>query len=66
MKEDVDVVLSADELLLRFHETTNNVLAQKGLQRIGVALYVNEKYECSVMITYLSGCKSDTNKRNKL
>ena len=42
-KEDVDVVLLADETFLRFHECTNKVLA--------FALSVNEKDGCSVMIT---------------
>ena len=50
-EEDVDVVLSADETFLRFHECTNKVLAPIGVKRVGVALSVNEKNGCSVMIT---------------
>ena len=50
-EEDVDVVLSADETFLRFHECTNKVLAPIGVKRVGVVLSVNEKNGCSVMIT---------------
>jgi len=50
-EEDVDVVLSADETFLRFHECTKKVLAPIGVKRIGVALSVNEKNGRSVMIT---------------
>ena len=49
-KDDVDVVLSADETILRFHEYTNKVLAPIGVKRVGVALSVNEKNVGSVMI----------------
>ena len=50
-EEDVDVVLSADETFLRFHECTKKVLAPIGVKRIGVALSVNEKNGRSIMIT---------------
>ena len=50
-EEDVDVILSADGTFLRFHKCTNKVLAPKGVKRVGVALSVNEKNGCSVMIT---------------
>ena len=50
-EEDVDVVLSADKIFLRFHETTREVLAPKGVKRVGVALSVNEKYAFFVIIT---------------
>ena len=49
-EEDVDVILSADENFPRFHETTKKVLAPKGVKRVGVVLFVNEKNDCSVMI----------------
>ena len=42
MKEDVDVVLLVDETFLRCRETTNKDLAPKGVNRVGVALSVNE------------------------
>ena len=50
-EEEIDVVLSADETFLRFYECTKQVLAPKGVKRVGVALFVNEKYGCLVMIT---------------
>ena len=50
-EEEIDVVLSADETFLRFYECTKQVLAPKGVKRVGVALSVNEKNDCSVMIT---------------
>ena len=50
-EEDVDVILSADETFLRFHECTKKVLTPIGVKRVGVALSVNEKNGCSVMIT---------------
>ena len=48
-EEDVDVILSADETILRFHETTKKILALKGVKRVGVALPVNEKNDYLVM-----------------
>ena len=50
-EEEVDIVLSADETFLRFHECTKIVLAPTGVKRVGVALFVNEKNGCSVIIT---------------
>ena len=50
-EEDVDVVLSADETFLRFHECTKKILAPIGIKYVGVAPSVNEKNGCSVMIT---------------
>ena len=55
-EEDIDIVLSVDEIFLRFRETTKKVLAPKRVKRAGVAFYVNEKNGCSVMIT-LDVCK---------
>ena len=40
-----------DEIFLRFHECTKKVLAPIGVKRVGVALSVNEKNGCSVLIT---------------
>ena len=51
MKEDVDIVLLVDETFLRCRETTNKDLAPKGVNRVGVALSVNEINGWSVMIT---------------
>ena len=50
LKEDIGVVLSADETFLRFRETSSKVLAPKGIRRVGVTLYVTENDGCSVMI----------------
>ena len=50
-EEDVDVVLSADETFLQFHECTNKVLAPIGIKLVGVALSVIEKNGYSMMIT---------------
>ena len=36
---------------LRFHESTNIVLAPKGVKRVGIALSVNEQDGRSVIIT---------------
>ena len=49
-EEDIDVFLSADETFLRFREFTNKVLVLIGVKRVEVALSVNEKNGCSVMI----------------
>ena len=49
VKKDVDVILSADETILRFHETTKNILALKGVKRVGVVLPVNEMNDYLVM-----------------
>ena len=50
-EEDVDLVLSANDTFFRFHEYTKKVLTPIGVKRVGVALSVNEKNDCSVMIT---------------
>ena len=50
LKKVADVVLSADDTFLRFHECTKKVLALIGVKRVGVVLSVNEKNGCSVMI----------------
>ena len=51
IEEDVDVVLSADETFLDFQKTANKVLVSKGVERVGVAHFVNEKNDYLVMIT---------------
>ena len=48
-REEVDVELSA-KFFLRFHESTNIVLAPKGVKRVIIVLSVSEKDGCSVMI----------------
>ena len=50
-EEEIDVVLSADETFLRFYECTKQVLAPKGVKRVGIALSVNEQDGRSVIIT---------------
>ena len=51
IEEDVDVISSADDNFLPFHECTKNVLAPIGVKCVLVTLSVNEKNGCSVMIT---------------
>ena len=51
IEEDVDVISSADDNFLPFHKCTKKVLAPIGVKCVLVALSVNEKNDCSVMIT---------------
>ncbi|MGH7974533.1 MAG: hypothetical protein ACREBR_03315, partial [bacterium] len=49
-KANVNVVINADEINVKFHETTKTVLAVKGEKRIGVARKFDEKDGCTVMV----------------
>ena len=49
--KNVDVVLAADELMIRFHEASNSVIAPKGIKRVGTGLKVDDKAGCTVLPT---------------
>ena len=48
---DVDVVLAADEMFLRFNETGKSILAPKGVKRVGTTAKVDSKSGCTVLPT---------------
>ena len=51
LKEDVDVVVNADETFLLFHPFGENLIAPRGVKRVGTAMQVdNEKFGATVMI----------------
>ena len=49
--EKVDVIISADETFLKFHEQSFPVLAPRGTKRIGRAVKIDEKVGCTVMVS---------------
>jgi hypothetical protein len=51
LKEDVDVVVNADETFLLFHPFRENLIAPRGVKRVGAAMQVdNKKFGATVMI----------------
>ena len=46
-----EIILSADETFVKFHETTDMVLAPTGSKNVGTALKTREKSGCTVMVT---------------
>jgi len=57
--EDVSVVVAADESFLRFHESSSELLAPKGVKRVGTAIKRNEKKDvhlCSRRKRYPQNC----------
>lgn len=51
LKENVDVVIAADETFIRFHEAYDKVIAPRGEKRIGSAAFADEKAGCTVLPT---------------
>lgn len=50
-KEEVDVVVAADEMFIRFHEEDTRVLAPTGEKRIGKSVTCDKKAGCTVLPT---------------
>lgn len=50
-KEDVDVVLGADETFIRFHEAADKVIAPTGVKRVGTSIKTDDKSGCTVLPT---------------
>jgi len=50
-EENVDVVLAADEMFIRFHEGGSQVLAPKVVRRVGLAATIDGKDGCTVLPT---------------
>ena len=48
---NVDIVLSADETFVKFHEYSDLSLVPKGTKKVASALKFNEKEGCIVMVT---------------
>ena len=48
-KENVDVVVAADETFVRFHESKNTVIAPLGEKRVGSTANIDEKSGCTVL-----------------
>ena len=48
-KENVDVVVAADETFVRFHESKNTVIAPLGEKRVGSTAKIDEKSGCTVL-----------------
>ena len=51
MKEEVEVVLAADETFLKFHEKDENLVVPRGVKRVGVASKIDMKDGCTLMVT---------------
>jgi hypothetical protein len=51
LKEDVNVVLAADELFVRFNETVKNLIVPIGVKRVGTKHKCDEKIGCTVLPT---------------
>jgi len=48
---NVDVVLAADEIFVRFHEGGSKVVAPKGVKRVGLSVLLDDKDGCTVLPT---------------
>jgi hypothetical protein len=58
LRENVNVVIAADEMFIRFHEEGSSVLAPTGEKRIGKSVTCDKKAGCTVLPTMdlLSSC----------
>ena len=51
VEEDVDIVLSADETFLKFHERSGTLLVPSGSKRVGSSATYDDKDGCTLMVT---------------